>query len=145
MQPPVREPEFVTHEREHRRNARLHEVRHHVAHRRERKRAPHVVARGELGETLERHPGVDRVGNVLLDFDRPLASDEGVILDVKTRSKRKQQRDDVIQPDAPAVVRQARSGEFRGVFSRHGLRDTFVAETGFDRRSTNTCTLFRAC
>ena len=55
VQPPVREPEFVAHEREHRRNAGLHEARHHVAHRRERKGAPHVVARGELGEALERH------------------------------------------------------------------------------------------
>ncbi|MCA3823995.1 MAG: hypothetical protein IOB05_13045, partial [Burkholderia sp.] len=90
-------------------------------------------------------PGLDGVGNVLLDVDRPLPSDECVILDVKTGSERKQQRDDLVQPDALAVVRQARSGDFRGVFSRHGLRDAFVTETGFDRRSANACTLFRAC
>ncbi|WP_179255032.1 hypothetical protein [Burkholderia sp. HI2500] len=80
---------------------------------------------------------MDRVGNVLLDFDRPLPSDECVILDVKTAAERKQQRDDLVQLDALAVVRQARSGDFRGGFSRHGLRDTFVAETGFDRRPAN--------
>ncbi|NHV32141.1 hypothetical protein HAV18_38680 [Burkholderia sp. D-99] len=79
------------------------------------------------------------------DFDRPLPSDECVILDVKTWPERKQQRDDLVQPDALAVVGKARSGDFRGVFSRHKLRDAFVAETGFDRRSVKTCTLFRAC
>ena len=51
---------------------------------------------------------------MLLDFDRPLPSDECVILDVKTAAERKQQRDDLVQPDALAVVRQARSGDFRG-------------------------------